>query len=88
MLQAGVTTSSGRAPRTHDLRHSYAVACLAKMHADGVDVYAALPLLATYMGHADIVSAEYYLRLDPSAWTGIEQAMADTYAGLFPHEAV
>jgi len=64
------------------------VACLAKMHADGVDVYAALPLLATYMGHADIVSAEYYLRLDPSAWTGIEQAMADTYAGLFPHEAV
>lgn len=88
MLQAGVTTSSGRAPRTHDLRHSYAVACLAKIHADGVDVYAALPLLATYMGHADIVSAEYYLRLDPSAWTGIEQAMADTYAGLFPHEAV
>lgn len=88
MLEAGVTTVSGRAPRTHDLRHSYAVACLAKMHADGVDVYAALPLLATYMGHADIVSAEYYLHLDPSAWAGIEQAMADTYAGVFPHEAV
>ena len=85
MLEAGVTTASGRAPRTHDLRHSYAVACLAKMQADGVDVYAALPLLATYMGHADIVSAEYYLRLDPSAWAGIEQAMADTYAGVFPH---
>ncbi|MDN5933462.1 MAG: tyrosine-type recombinase/integrase [Pseudonocardia sp.] len=88
MLEAGVTTASGRAPRAHDLRHSYAVACLAKMQTDGVDVYAALPLLATYMGHADIVSAEYYLRLDPSAWAGIEQAMADTYAGLFPHETV
>jgi len=88
MLQAGITTSAGRAPRTHDLRHSYAVACLARMQDDGVDVYAALPLLATYMGHADIVSAEYYLRLDPSVWAGIEQAMADTYAGVFPHETV
>jgi integrase len=86
MLQAGVTTATGRAPRAHDLRHSYAVACLAKMQAQGVDVYAALPLLATYMGHADIVSAEYYLRLGPSAWAGIEQAMADTYAGVFPHQ--
>ncbi len=84
MLEAGVTTSSGRAPRAHDLRHSYAVAALAKMQADGVDVGAALPVLATFMGHADIVSSEYYLRLDPSAWVGIEQAMAAAYAGLYP----
>jgi integrase len=88
MLEAGVTTDAGRVPRCHDLRHSYAVACLAKMQADGVDAYAALPMLATYMGHADIVSAEYYLRLDPSAWPAIEQAMEDTYAGVFPHEAL
>ena len=27
-----------------------------------MDVYVALPLLATYMGHADITSTEYYLR--------------------------
>ena len=88
LLEAGVTTASGRAPRTHDLRHSYAVACLAKMQADGVDVYAALPLLATYMGHADIVSAQYYLRLDPSAWADIDQAMREAYTGVFPQEAV
>jgi integrase len=88
MLQAGVTTASGRAPRAHDLRHSYAVACLANMQAAGVDVYAALPLLATYMGHADIVSAEYYLRLDRSAWADIDQAMEDTYTGMFPQGAV
>ena len=88
MLEAGVTTASGRAPRSHDLRHSYAVACLAKMQADRVDVYAALPLLATYLGHADMVSAEYYLRLDPSAWADIDQAMEHTYAGVFPQETV
>ena len=28
----------------------------------GLDAYAALPLLSTYMGHADIHSTEYYLR--------------------------
>jgi len=88
MLQAGVLTASDRAPRAHDLRHSYAVACLAKMQADGVDAYAALPLLATYMGHADIVSAEYYLRLDPSVWADVDRAMEDAYAGVFPQEAV
>lgn len=86
MLQAGVTTTAGRPPRAHDLRHSYAVAALAKMHTDGVDIYAALPLLATLMGHADIVSAEYYLRLDSSAWASIQQAMAGTYADVFPYE--
>lgn len=88
MLEAGVTAASGRAPRAHDLRHSYAVAALAKMQSTGVDVYAALPLLATYMGHADIVSAEYYLRLDPSAWASIHLAMETTYADVFPHEGV
>lgn len=88
MLEAGVTTTAGRAPRAHDLRHSYAVACLAKMQSAGVDVYAALPLLATYMGHADIVSAEYYLRLDRSGWGGIDQAMEGTYRGVFPQAAV
>jgi integrase/recombinase XerD len=88
MLQAGVVTESGRAPRAHDLRHSYAVACLAKMQADGMDTYAALPLLATYMGHADIVSAEYYLRLDPSVWADVDRAMEEAYAGVFPQEAV
>lgn len=85
MLEAGVTTASGRAPRAHDLRHSYAAAALAKMHADQVDVRAALPALATFMGHADIVSTEYYLRLAPSNWAGIQQAMSAAYADVYPH---
>lgn len=85
MREAGVTTASGRAPRAHDLRHSYAVAALAKMQAAGVDARVALPALATFMGHADIVSAEYYLRLAPSGWAGIQRAMAATYADLYPH---
>lgn len=60
--QAGVLTSQGKPIRPHDLRHSYAVHALEKMVDNGMDTYVALPLLATYMGHADITSTEYYLR--------------------------
>lgn len=60
--RAGVLTDKGRPIRPHDLRHSYAVHALEKMVDNGMDIYVALPLLATYMGHADITSTEYYLR--------------------------
>ena len=59
---AGVLTGKGKPIRPHDLRHSYAVHALEKMVDNGMDIYVALPLLATYMGHADITSTEYYLR--------------------------
>jgi len=84
MLEAGVTTSSGLAPRVHDVRHSFALACLSRLQSQGIDIRAALTLLATYMGHADIVSTEYYLRLDPSAWTTIASTMENAYADVFP----
>lgn len=60
--RAGVRTRQGTPIRPHDLRHSYAVHALEKMVDTGTDTYVALPLLATYMGHADIKSTEYYLR--------------------------
>ena len=60
--RAGVLTRQGKPIRPHDIRHSYAVHVLEKMVDDGTDIYVALPLLATYMGHADITSTEYYLR--------------------------
>lgn len=60
--RAGVFTDTGKPIRPHDLRHSYAVHALEKLVDNGMDVYVALPLLATYMGHADITSTEYYLR--------------------------
>lgn len=84
MLQAGVTTDGVRPPRLHDIRHSFAVAALAKMHADGMDTYTCLPLLATFLGHRTIAGTEYYLRLSgPNA----AQLAADSTAahpGLYP----
>lgn len=59
--QAGIRTMSGRLPRVHDLRFSFAVHALLRWYRAGVDVQARLPALTTYMGHGSIASTHYYL---------------------------
>jgi integrase/recombinase XerD len=59
---AQIRTETGRVPRLHDFRHSFAVQALLRWYRAGADVNAKLPLLATYMGHVSIVSTEYYLK--------------------------
>ena len=84
MLAAGVTTESGKPPRVHDIRHSYAVCALDKMDAGGADARCALPLLATYMGHADIQSTEYYLHFTKRAMQDVLAKMEEPYETVFP----
>lgn len=86
MLAAGVTKSDGKPPRVHDIRHSYAVAALGKMDEMGVEARRALPLLCAYMGHSDIKSTEYYLRLTEASHPLVHQKMAGSYAALYPME--
>jgi integrase/recombinase XerD len=52
-------------PRIHDLRHTFAVATLARWHADGGDVTARLPLLSTWLGHAGPAATYWYLTATP-----------------------
>ena len=59
---AQIRTETGRVPRLHDFRHTFAVQALLRWYRAGADVNAKLPLLATYMGHVSIVSTEYYLQ--------------------------
>jgi integrase len=81
--EAGVLTSRGRPIRIHDLRHSYAVHALEKMAASGMDLYVALPLLSAYMGHADVKSTEYYLRLTEVAMADLIDVQAPTSDVIF-----
>lgn len=59
--KAGIRTPRGRSPRVHDLRFTFAVHVLLGWYRAGVDVQTRLPALATYMGHASVVSTYYYL---------------------------
>jgi integrase/recombinase XerD len=57
-----IRTETGRLPRVHDFRHTFALEALLRWYRSGADVQAKLPLLATYMGHVSIASTEYYLK--------------------------
>lgn len=63
---AGIATPPGRPrPRVHDLRHSMAVAALLDWYRSGADVQARMPLLSTWLGHADPASTFWYLHASP-----------------------
>ena len=64
---ASITCPPGelRPPRLHDLRHTAAVHRVLAWYQCGKDVQQLLPYLATYLGHADIVSTQRYLRMTP-----------------------
>jgi integrase/recombinase XerD len=51
---AGIQAPPGqRAPRLHDLRHTFSVATMLDWYRDGGNVQARLPLLSTWLGHVD-----------------------------------
>jgi integrase/recombinase XerD len=59
--QLGLTSVYGREPRLHDLRHTWATRCLARIYENGQDPNATLPVLATYLGHVNIACTTIYL---------------------------
>jgi len=62
LSECGIDHSKKNGPRIHDLRHTFAVHRLLAWYRDDSDVNALLPVLSTYMGHADIVSTQIYLQ--------------------------
>lgn len=55
----------GRAPRLHDLRHTFSTDTLVRAHRDGADVDATIGVLATYLGHVSPASSYWYLQAVP-----------------------
>ncbi|MDR0286140.1 MAG: tyrosine-type recombinase/integrase [Clostridiales bacterium] len=89
LAQAGIIHNGrGNGPRLHDARHTYAVYALEQMVQQGMDIYCALPILSTYLGHRTIESTEKYVRLVPAFHESIINSMSDIYKGLFPEVAL
>lgn len=70
----------GNGPRVHDLRHTFAVHALKRAVNRGIDVYCALPILSTYLGHASVAATEQYVRLTADAFPDIRAAL-EQYCG-------
>lgn len=74
--RAGLTAaSSASRPRAHDLRHTFAVNTMLDAYRSGTDPAATLPLLATWLGHAEPRDTYWYL-------TGTAELMAAATARL------
>ncbi|MHB1536745.1 MAG: site-specific integrase, partial [Acidimicrobiales bacterium] len=60
-------TADGRTrlPRVHDLRHRMVVRRIEAWHAQGVNVDAKIPVLATYLGHVEVRDVYWYLSTVP-----------------------
>lgn len=54
-----------RRPRIHDLRHRMVVQRVLAWHAEGANVDAKLPALATYLGHAQVSDLYWYFSATP-----------------------
>jgi len=61
IIRAGIKTSIGKTPRVHDIRHSFATRWILDFYQNHKDPTAYLPVLATYMGHANIANTQIYL---------------------------
>jgi len=61
----GLSCQDNPHPTLHSLRHTFAVRRLEAWYAEGCDVQALLPSLATYMGHAHYSDTAYYITATP-----------------------
>jgi integrase len=83
---AGIRNSHGRVPRVHDFRFTFAVQALLRWYRTGVDVQTRLPALATYLGHASVVSTQYYLTFfQPTAEAASERFRTHSEPWLLTH---
>ena len=80
--RCGIKAASGRTPRIHDFRHSFAVNALLRWYRAGVDVDAKLPLLATYLGHGSALSTHHYLHFIEPMRVAASERFAKRYGSL------
>ncbi|MDE0395528.1 MAG: tyrosine-type recombinase/integrase [Gammaproteobacteria bacterium] len=81
----GGSNDGRRAPCFHSLRHAAAVHRLESWYRQGADVQRLLPVLSTWLGHADLDGTRVYLSMTPEL---LHQASVrfDTYVNGGGHE--
>ncbi len=82
LKEVGISSRGSRAPRLHDVRHTFAVHRVLRWYREGADVQAKLPLLATYMGHANVLSTHHYLTATPEILQQASQRFESSFGSL------
>lgn len=85
LVQAGIHHGGkGKGPRAHDLRHTFCVRALKSMVDNGSDIYCALPILATYVGHASTNATQGYVRLTVDIYPELISTISRETAAVIP----
>jgi integrase len=74
----------GSGPRLHDFRHTFSVHALKAMADSGMDIYCALPVLSTYLGHASVSATGQYVRITQDAFPEIVSKVGAIAAFVIP----
>jgi len=56
-----ICDSSGKTPNIHSLRHTFCTRSLEQMLGSGMNFYTAVPILAAYVGHVNLIDTERYI---------------------------
>ncbi|GAA4081132.1 tyrosine-type recombinase/integrase [Amphibacillus indicireducens] len=83
LWKAGIS-HSGKGPRLHDLRHTFAVHCLKKWVLNGEDMTNLLPYLSTFLGHVDLRGTQHYMRLTADLYPQIIVSVEHSFSSLIP----
>lgn len=85
LWKAGISHGGkGRGPRLHDLRHNFCIYTLNKMVNKGIDLYCALPILSTYLGHSSVSATQRYVRLTTEVYPELVEKVSKSCAYVFP----
>lgn len=85
LWQVGISHGGrGKGPRLHDFRHTFCVHTLAKQIKEGIDLYTALPILSTYLGHSSVGATQRYVRLTIEAYPDLIEKVSQTCAFVIP----
>ncbi|NLN65603.1 MAG: tyrosine-type recombinase/integrase, partial [Clostridiaceae bacterium] len=73
-------------PRVHDIRHTSAVHSFEKIVKGGADIYCALPILSTFLGHKTIKGTEKYVRMVQEIYPDIVAMENPVTSFVFPNK--
>ena len=74
----------GHGPRLHDLRHTFSVHSLVSMSESELDLYYALPILSTYLGHQSLDATDMYVRLTAEMYPDLIKKTSKICSSVFP----
>lgn len=75
---------SGKGPRIHDFRHSFAVKSLRKMVYNKENILAVMPLLSQYLGHKNIYATQSYLQFTADMFPYVTKTVQTALGNVIP----